>query len=114
MINLVNYIYSIAIRMCSSKTGVYHGHNHRVTYPIVFFGLGGLIGLILLPFLHHPAAVLIGMIISPVIWLLWYLLIGFEYLDKLKNMSLTDTIYIFIVILLISFALVTIPLYILV
>lgn len=82
MKQMVNYIYSLLIRSSWSDND-----SDRFGWPLVFFGFGSITNLFIYPFLRHPGVLMISFVISPVIWLMWKLLIGFEYIDSVNRIS---------------------------
>lgn len=102
MIKFVNHIYSNFIRVNTNDKGEYPGYANRLAIIMIVFGLGGILNLLLYGVFQNPNVMILGMIISPVIWFLWYLLIGFEYLKTVKLMSKDSAYLIFILIISVS------------
>lgn len=100
MKNVLNYIYSIVIKVLTDKNGVYSNRyaSQRIILLLILFGVGSFINILLIPFFKHPGILFVGFIISPVIWLMYYLLVGFEYIERVKNMSYSNALIILVII----------------
>ena len=94
MKHFVNYIYSLIIRSSWSDNDSY-----RIGWPLVFFGFGSITNLFIYPFLRHPGVLMISFVISPVIWLLWKLLIGFDPVESVKKFDRIEATALLILIL---------------
>lgn len=84
---IVNYLYSLIIRSSTNEKGEQHNNLVRKSVVIIMFGIGGLINLIIYPFFNDNKILIIGFIISPFVWIIYYLLVGFKYLDSVKKMD---------------------------